>query len=93
MNSHFSVHTADQQPRHYVPAAFQTLQLSRPNPKRQSLGLDPPAGTANVWGVVSCEMELVVDHHDWLVPEMMKNAGNPEASLGLAVDLVYMQDG
>jgi hypothetical protein len=40
MNSHFFVHIADQQLRHYVPVAFQTLQSSRPNPKHQSLGLE-----------------------------------------------------
>lgn len=38
--SHFFVHIADQQLRHYVPAAFQILQSSRPIPKHQSRGLD-----------------------------------------------------
>ena len=121
MNSHSFVHIADQQLRHYVPAAFQTLQSSRPNPKHQSLELErtlhvevayieysvvehPLADTAQVRGVVSAEMELYMLGHGLdmtvgvaaavvgKVPETMKNAGNPELSLGLVVGLVYMQD-
>ena len=124
MNSRFFVHIVDQQLRHYDPAAFQTLQLSRPNPKHQSRGpertpdhlLDvevayivysvvahPLAGTAQVWEVVSAEMELYMLGHGLgmavdvaavvdQVPETIYNAGSPEVNQGLAVGLVYMQD-
>ena len=37
MNSHFSVHIADQQLQHYVLVASQTLQSSHLTPKHQSL--------------------------------------------------------
>ena len=93
MNSHFSVHTADQQPRHYVPAAFQTLQSLRPNPRHQSPGLertpDHPLDVEDAClGMTVHIAAAVVDQ----VPETMKNAGKPEVNLGLAVGLVYMQD-
>ena len=58
LNSHFSVRTADQQLLHYVRAAFQTLQWSRPNPKHQSPGVERMPGHPLDVGVVY----IVVEH-------------------------------